>query len=74
MANLSNRFPVIDKAIEVFQWNVQDYPKSYNVYDSLAEAYAAKRDRDLAIQYYKKALEINPKSRTAAAALQELQK
>jgi tetratricopeptide (TPR) repeat protein len=44
-----------NKAIEVFKKNVEDYPESWNVYDSLAEGYAAKRETELAIEYYKKA-------------------
>jgi hypothetical protein len=48
----------IDKAIETFKKNVKDYPKSWNVYDSLGEGYAAKGETDLAIEYYKKALDM----------------
>lgn len=46
----------VDEAIAVFQKNVKDYPKSWNAYDSLAEAYGIKGDKKLAAEYYGKAL------------------
>jgi tetratricopeptide (TPR) repeat protein len=48
------------EAIEFFKLNVEAYPKSANVYDSLAEAYEKNGDIELSIQYYKKALEAIP--------------
>jgi tetratricopeptide (TPR) repeat protein len=50
----------LDEAIEVFRKNVKGHPKSWNVWDSLAEAYAAKGDKKLAIENYGKALEMAP--------------
>jgi tetratricopeptide (TPR) repeat protein len=47
-------------AIKIFQLNVEMYPKSANVYDSLGEAYAANGQKDLAIANYRKALSIDP--------------
>ena len=44
-----------DSAIAVFQKNVKDYPKSWNAYDSLAEAFARKGDKKRAIEMYTKA-------------------
>ena len=51
-----------DEAIEPFRKNVKDHPASWNVYDSLAEAYAAKGDKKLAIENYSKALSMAPES------------
>jgi len=48
------------EAIEFFKLNVEAYPKSANVYDSLAEAYEKNGDIELSIKYYKKALEAIP--------------
>ena len=48
----------IDEAIEIFKRNVKDHPLSWNVYDSLADAYASKGDKKLAIDNYTKALSI----------------
>lgn len=45
----------VDEAIEVFKKNIEDYPKSWNVYDSLGEGYAVKGETKLAIEYYRKA-------------------
>jgi tetratricopeptide (TPR) repeat protein len=45
----------VDSAIAVFKKNVKDYPKSWNVYDSLGEAYAMKGDKRRAIELYSKA-------------------
>jgi CubicO group peptidase (beta-lactamase class C family) len=41
-------------AILVFQRNVQEYPESWNVYDSLGEAYTDAGQKDLAITNYEK--------------------
>ena len=46
----------VDSALVIFRKNVKDYPKSWNTYDSLAEAYAKKGDKKLASQNYSKAL------------------
>lgn len=48
------------KAIEIFARNVEAYPKSWNVHDSLGEAYAAAGDNAKAIDCYSKALEMVP--------------
>ncbi|WP_324680112.1 serine hydrolase [Hymenobacter sp. GOD-10R] len=58
-------------ALAVFQLNVHLYPASANTYDSLAETYAALGNRKLATQHYTRALQLNPKNRTAAAYLQQ---
>lgn len=44
-----------DEAIEMFRKNVKDHPASWNVYDSLGEAYAKKGDKKLAAENYRKA-------------------
>lgn len=49
-------------AIEIFRLNVETYPDSPNVYDSLADAYAADGQNGLAIQFSEKALELLAKS------------
>jgi hypothetical protein len=45
-----------DSAIVIFRKNTKDYPKSWNTYDSLGEAYAKKGDKKLAAASYSKAL------------------
>ena len=46
----------VDSALVIFRKNTKDYPKSWNTYDSLAEAYARKGEKKLAIENYSKAL------------------
>lgn len=50
----------IDKAIEIFEMNVEKYPNSWNALDSLAEALAKNGNKKEAIEYYQKALELAP--------------
>ena len=45
-----------DEAIAVFRKNVKDHPDSWNTYDSLGEALAAKGDKKAAMESYNKAL------------------
>ncbi len=45
-----------DEAIAIFRKNVKDYPNSWNTYDSLGEALAAKGDTKAAIDNYTKAM------------------
>lgn len=62
----------IKDAIEVFKQNVEDYPQSSNVYDSLAEAYARDGQKGLAIKNYQRSLELDPKNDNAIEALKTL--
>lgn len=48
------------EAIEIFQLNVKAFPKYFNTYDSLAEAYMKSGDKENAIKNYKKAMALNP--------------
>jgi cytochrome c-type biogenesis protein CcmH/NrfG len=50
------------------------YPDSGNVYDSLAEAYATKGDKDLAVKNYARSLERDPGNTDAVERLAELMK
>ncbi len=61
-----------EAAALVLERNVKLYPKSWNVYDSLAEAYAADGDVRSAIRFYQKSLAINPDNANAKAALRKL--
>lgn len=64
----------IDEAIEVFKLNVDAFPESWNVYDSLAEAYMTKGLNDLAIKYYKRSIELNPENTNAKEIVKRLEK
>jgi tetratricopeptide (TPR) repeat protein len=50
----------IGEAIEVFKLNTLLYPDSWNVYDSLGEAYTIIGEKELAIKNYTKSIQINP--------------
>jgi tetratricopeptide (TPR) repeat protein len=71
---LLKRMKRFNEAIAVFKLNVETYPKSANTYDSLAEVYDASGEFNLAIDYYKKALEVNPKYPNAEFATEYLKK
>jgi tetratricopeptide (TPR) repeat protein len=62
----------LPEAIAYFKLNVELYPKSFNVYDSLAEAYMANGDKELAIANYRKSLELNPGNGNATVMLKKL--
>ena len=62
----------LSASTEVFKLNVESYPLSWNVYDSLAEAYMNAGENDKAIQFYKKSLEINPANNNAVEMLKKI--
>lgn len=39
----------VGDAIAIFKLNVESFPKSWNLYDNLGKAYAAKGEKELAI-------------------------
>ncbi|MEJ2614263.1 MAG: alpha/beta fold hydrolase [Ignavibacteriaceae bacterium] len=62
----------IKDAIEVFKLNTVAYPESWNVYDSLGEAYLKDGQKDLAIKNYERSLELNPDNINASKVLKNL--
>lgn len=62
----------LNDAIAIFQLNVEMFPKSANVYDSLGEAYMNDGKKDLAIANYEKALELDKTMTSAQTALKKL--
>jgi hypothetical protein len=61
-------------AVEIFKLNVESYPASANVYDSLGDALVAAGRTDEAIKSYEKALSIDPNYRSSIEALKRLRK
>jgi CubicO group peptidase (beta-lactamase class C family) len=64
----------LEDAIRLFEWNTELFPESAKVFDSLAEAYAARGQTELAIRNYRKSLELNPSNQNARDKLKELEK
>ncbi|HJZ81635.1 MAG TPA: serine hydrolase [Pyrinomonadaceae bacterium] len=62
----------IKEALKVFQLNVEAYPQSSKVYDSLGEAYMLNGDKALAIENYEKSLKLNPNNNNAVEKLKLL--
>lgn len=62
----------VKKAIAILQYNVSNFPKSANAYDSLGEAYMVKGDKAQAIKYYKKSLQLDPNNQNAERFIREL--
>ncbi|MGS2763676.1 alpha/beta hydrolase-fold protein [Sinomicrobium sp. M5D2P9] len=62
----------IDDAIKIFKQNIQNYPGSWNVYDSMGEAYMKKGKRQLAIENYEKSIALNPDNEDGKEMLKKL--
>lgn len=62
------------KAIDLFELEILSFPKSYEAYDSLGEAYMMAGNLNRAIENYKKSLELNPENTNAKEKLKELLK
>ncbi len=61
------------EAIAVFKANVDAYPGSPNVYDSLADGYIAAGDKKAAIESYRRMLEVDPQNAIALNAIRRLE-
>lgn len=66
------RLKKVDDAIEVFKQNTADFPQSGNAWDSLAEGYMTRGDKELAVKYYEKSLELDPNNKNAVEQLKKL--
>ena len=67
------RLKKLDDALAVLKQNTEDFPASYHVWDTCAEAYVAKGDKEMAIKYYQKSMELNPKNENGKRMLEKLQ-
>ena len=64
---------LIDEAILLFQFNLKEFPESFNVYDSLGEAFMNNGDKENAIRNYKKSVDLNADNQNAVAMLKRLE-
>ncbi len=61
------------EALAVFQANAEAYPESADVWDDLADAYAASGQRERAVEASKKSLSIEPNGTEALELLRRLE-
>lgn len=62
------------KALDFFILNTQNFPGSYNAFDSLGEAYEMFGDKKKAISNYAKSLELNPANEHAKMKISSLER
>ncbi len=62
----------LEAALAIFKMNIDMYPASSNVYDSYGEALLKNGDKDLAIENYKKSVELNPGNTNGIQALEKM--
>ena len=67
-----NNWNDIDKALEFFKKNVENYPNSDNVYDSYGEALLKKGDKKNAMLNYEKAFQLDPTNTAARDIVNKL--
>ncbi len=60
-----------EQGIDVFQLAIALYPYSANLLDSLAEGYVFIQQKEKAIEYFKKSLELNPQNQNAINRLEQ---
>ena len=53
------------EALEIFKVNTELFPDVANTWDSLAEAYSKDGQKEEAVRFYKKTIEVNPRSPAA---------
>jgi glyoxylase-like metal-dependent hydrolase (beta-lactamase superfamily II) len=71
--NLNGR---VDEAMVFFELYAEEYPEgdyAYYCHHSLGDAYREKGNKDLALEHYRRSLEINPDNTGAADAIAELE-
>jgi CubicO group peptidase (beta-lactamase class C family) len=61
-------------AVVLFELNVEHFPDSWNVHDSLGEGYAALGKTDLAVKSYERSLALNPDNAGGRKMLEKLKK
>jgi len=61
-----------DVALQYFQMNIDYYPQSANVYDSMGELWMKKGDTKKAIDYYEKSLKLNPHNENAKMFIRKM--
>lgn len=63
----------LDPALDIFQYNVQAHPDSFNAHDSMGEAYMHSGNKTLAAQHYRRSLQLNPGNQNARQVLADME-
>ena len=63
----------LDASLAVFKLNVKEHPDNFNVWDSLGEIYMNMGENELAIESYKKSLELYSKNTNAAEMIKKIE-
>ena len=61
-----------DKAYKMMKLNTENYPTSWNAFDSLGEILMLQGNTDAAIENYEKSLIINPHNANARKMIEQL--
>lgn len=64
----------INESIAIFKLATSEFPEDANLYDSLAEAYYTNKQYNLAVENYKKSLELNPENDNAKKMILQIEK
>jgi tetratricopeptide (TPR) repeat protein len=62
----------VAEAIEIFKYNARENPGSFNVYDSLGEAYYKNGEMDMAVKNFERSVELNPNNENGKAMLEKI--
>ena len=65
---------MLDEAIEIYKWIIEINPEWFEAYNGIADVYRLKGDKELAIKYYAKSLEMNPEMWYAISISEMLKK
>jgi len=63
----------VDGAIRLFEFNAELHPQSWNAWDSLAEACYVKGDKQKALEFYRKSVELNPASENGKKFIERIE-
>lgn len=61
-------------AIKILKLNTEQFPESANAHDSLGEAYYSNKQMPLALQHYRKSLELDTKNENAKKMIEQISK
>ena len=63
-----------EQAIRIFKMNTEFFPKAWNTYDSLGEAYLINGNKKQAIENYEQSIKLNPQNTNGKDFLEKLKK